>query len=342
MPGKIQLVLPGLFDLPLSELKPEMLVDGLPALNRILRFATPRPNPAFSIDAILRRVLAMETPPGQSASLPLAQSFAPSAQHQPRRLLLFQAVHLRPDLHSAIIVPIQNNQENLHDVNIIINDLRELFNVNCDITDIGAGLFLIALKEFDAPYHYPHILSVLGKAANPYVEQSRRSLGWYKLLNEMQMFLHQHQVNQNREQRGLLPANSLWFWGGGNRPDKFDQRIVWYCDDSVLNRFAANLDLRIARLDNLTKLVSTTEAAVIDLRLLEQLKTGAAKQLAPLLLDIENRLLQPLLRMIERDRTSLCLRAGFESDLELGAGAMLKFWRRPRNLASWTGQERAS
>lgn len=178
---------------------------------------------------------------------------------------------------------------------------------------------------------------MLGKAANPYVEQSRQSLGWYKLLNEMQMFLHQHQVNQNREQRGLLPANSLWFWGGGNRPDKFDQGIVWYCDDPVLNRFAANLGLRIARLDDLTKLVSTTEAAVIDLRLLEQLKTGAAKKLAPLLLDIENRLLQPLLRAIERDRANLCLRAGFESDLELGAGAMLKFWRRPRNLASWAG-----
>jgi len=341
MPGKIQLVLPGLFDLPLSEFKPEMLADGLPALNRILRFANPRPNPAFSIDAILRRVLAMETP-GQSASLPLAQSCALPAQHQPRRLLLFQAVHLRPDLHSAIIVPIQNNQENLHDVNIIINDLRDLFNVDCDIIDVATGLFLIALKEFDAPHHYPHILSVLGKAANPYVEQSRQNLGWYKLLNEMQMFLHQHQVNRDREQRGLLPANSLWFWGGGMRPDKFDKGIVWYCEDSVLNRFAANLGLRTLPFDDLTKLVSSAEAAVIDLRLLEQLKTGAAKKLEPLLLDIENRLLQPLLRTIERDRKSLFLQAGFESDFELGAGAALKFWRRPRNLASWSGQERVS
>ena len=52
--------------------------------------------------------------------------------------------------------------------------------------------------------HYPHILSVLGKTANPFIEQSRQILPWYKLLNEIQMFMHQHEVNQQRMQRGAV------------------------------------------------------------------------------------------------------------------------------------------
>lgn len=37
-------------------------------------------------------------------------------------------------------------------------------------------------------------------------------------LNEIQMLLHAHPVNQEREARGALPVNSLWLWGGGARP----------------------------------------------------------------------------------------------------------------------------
>lgn len=334
MSGKIQLVLPGLFDLPLSELAPGLIADELPALNRILRLASPRPNPAFSVDAILRRALALDE---SALGLPLAQAFAPPTQAQLSRLLLFQAVHLRPDLHSAIVVPIQHSREDLNDIDNIINDLKNIFKVDCDITAIDKGLFLMDLKAFDAPPHYPHILSVLGKIANPYIEQSRQHLGWYKLLNEMQMFLHQHEVNQDRERRGLLPINSLWFWGGGERPEIINNSLAWYCDDSVLNRFAASMDLTIERLDNLLNLHPSDDAVVIDLRLLEFLKTGTTNELDQLLLDVDNRLLQPLLRVVERDRKNLCLRAGYEFDLELAPGAKLKFWRRPRTLATCWG-----
>lgn len=38
------------------------------------------------------------------------------------------------------------------------------------------------------------------------------------LLNELQMLLHDHPVNQRREARGQLPVNSLWLWGGGVLP----------------------------------------------------------------------------------------------------------------------------
>lgn len=39
--------------------------------------------------------------------------------------------------------------------------------------------------------------------------------GWKRLLSEIQMLLHAHPVNAAREERNVLPINSLWLWGGG-------------------------------------------------------------------------------------------------------------------------------
>ena len=41
---------------------------------------------------------------------------------------------------------------------------------------------------------------------------------WAQLLNEVQMLLHAHPVNQAREARGEAVVNSLWLWGVGRAP----------------------------------------------------------------------------------------------------------------------------
>jgi hypothetical protein len=41
---------------------------------------------------------------------------------------------------------------------------------------------------------------------------------WTARLNELQMLMHNHPVNQARAARGQVPVNSLWLWGGGEAP----------------------------------------------------------------------------------------------------------------------------
>ena len=334
MPTTVQLVLPGLFDFPLGELTPGLLDNKLPHLNRLLRLATPRPNRAYTIDEMLKAVMGLEGPAG----LPLAQAFGQSEIHKPEHLLLSQAVHLQAGLHSAVIVPIPNYTENLKDINIIINDLNELFKVDYNITAIADGLFLVQLHACSAPTHFPHILSVLGKTANPYIEQSRQFLHWYQLLNEIQMFMHQHEINVERIRRGLLPINSLWCWGAGGLPPAFDATPGWYCDDPVLNQFARSLELKPESCSGVAEIDIATDSVVIDLRLLELLKTGMAKDLDPLLLEIDSDLLQPLMRAVEKHRCRLTLLAGYDVNFELGPGARFKFWRPHRTLSHWAGE----
>ena len=79
------------------------------------------------------------------------------------------------------------------------------------------------------------------------------------------------------------------------------------------------------------------DMVLIDLRLIEFLKTGIAAELDQLLLDIDRRLLKPLLDIAANDRSHLILRAGFELDFEFKPTARMKFWRPHRNLSSWVG-----
>jgi hypothetical protein len=329
MPGQIDILLPGLFHLPRHELDAGR---ALPALNRILRLASPRPNGAFSIDAALRRVLGLDDE--TRAGLPLAQAWT-GDDTTAARLQLVQPVHLRADLHRALLEPIPESDENLSDTLNIINDLSDLFKVDFDISAIAGGLHLMRLHALDAPTCYPHLLSALGKAANPFMEQSRENLPWYRLINEMQMFLHQHPINARRVERGSLPINSLWCWGGGDRPPRLRRRPAWFCDDVPLNRFAASLGLAPGSLDELRDAEPAEDIVVVELRLLEMLKSGAADSLDAALEDIEQRVLQPALRAAGAGRRTLWLRAAWQQDYRLAPAASLKFWRRPRSLADW-------
>jgi 2,3-bisphosphoglycerate-independent phosphoglycerate mutase len=39
-----------------------------------------------------------------------------------------------------------------------------------------------------------------------------------KLMSDSQLFLKEHPVNKRREEKGLVPANSIWLWGQGKKP----------------------------------------------------------------------------------------------------------------------------
>ena len=51
------------------------------------------------------------------------------------------------------------------------------------------------------------------------------AMKWRVLLNEIQMLLTNHPVNQQREARSLPMINSVWAWGGGRASRRFPFRV---------------------------------------------------------------------------------------------------------------------
>ena len=63
---------------------------------------------------------------------------------------------------------------------------------------------------------------------------------WHGVLNEVQMLLHAHPVNEARESRRLPPINSLWFWGSGCSTDaKPEPGFDAVCADDTLPEMLA-------------------------------------------------------------------------------------------------------
>lgn len=64
------------------------------------------------------------------------------------------------------------------------------------------------------------INQVINQDISPYMPTGSGALAWANWLNELQMLLFNHPVNQAREARGELPVNSLWCYGLSASPNK--------------------------------------------------------------------------------------------------------------------------
>ena len=71
----------------------------------------------------------------------------------------------------------------------------------------------------NTPIVHTHVLSeVTIKNINKFLPFGAENMLWRGIFNEIQMLLHEHPLNQAREERGELAVNSIWFWGGGIMP----------------------------------------------------------------------------------------------------------------------------
>lgn len=56
---------------------------------------------------------------------------------------------------------------------------------------------------------------VIGRPIRQFLPEGEDARLWQRTMNEVQVLLHNHPLNQAREAAGRRPANSLWFWGAG-------------------------------------------------------------------------------------------------------------------------------
>lgn len=328
MRESVELIIPGLFKLPLYEFDKTFLERDLASLNCILRYAIRVENKQFELDSLLKQSLGLS----EGQGLPLAQAFVEKSISIDGDYLLCKAIHLKLDMRNAIVLPLDNSQDTENDISIIINDLNELFNPECNIKSISDKYWLMHLKQCKVPDIYPHYLSVIGRKANQYMQQSKQILPWYQLINEMQMFMHAHEVNQGRLLKGLLPINSLWCWGGGPLPEPRTKNIHWYTNDELLRRFADKLGILNSDIEHIADDHDGHHKVCIELSILETLKSVRDDNLKLLLSHLEQQLFKPLVRLVKSRRSILRLRAGYEFDFALTPISLYQFWRKTKNL----------
>lgn len=71
--------------------------------------------------------------------------------------------------------------------------------------------------------HFPQM--AVGKNIHPWMPEGTSAQKWRAILNELQMVLFEHPVNQARESAGELAINSVWLSGGGFMPQASSSQL---------------------------------------------------------------------------------------------------------------------
>ena len=90
---------------------------------------------------------------------------------------------------------------------------------------------------------------VMGQSVHPHLPQGDNQREWHGRLNELQMLLHNHEVNTQRAEAGKMPVNSVWFWGEGEMP--LSGSAPWdhvYSDNAVVRALAKFCDVECSPL----------------------------------------------------------------------------------------------
>ncbi|MCL6263211.1 hypothetical protein [Craterilacuibacter sp. RT1T] len=85
------------------------------------------------------------------------------------------------------------------------------------------------------------LADAIGEDVNRLLPSGEKGLIWCRLLNELQMLLYAHPVNDAREARGEPALNSLWLWGeGDDQKPAFCDIDLLFSDDALMQAMASH------------------------------------------------------------------------------------------------------
>jgi hypothetical protein len=129
-------------------------------------------------------------------------------------------VYLHPDRHCLRLFDAPHLAIELAEAAAVVQGLNQLYRAEgWQFSAPTAERWYLQLTDLPKISTYS-LSEVKGDDLRHWLPKGQECLFWQQRWNEIQMFLHQHPVNDQRQARGLKPINSLWFWGAGRLPDK--------------------------------------------------------------------------------------------------------------------------
>lgn len=131
-------------------------------------------------------------------------------------------VHLRYHQAQLILADSGGFELTLADAQTLADEL------NRQLPDLGrfhvatAGRWYLHLADHSLAQGFgtPALSLVAGRRIEQLLPETAPARRLRSLLNEAQMLLHAHPINQRREDAGAMMINSLWLWGAGTRPER--------------------------------------------------------------------------------------------------------------------------
>lgn len=130
--------------------------------------------------------------------------------------LIAEPTHLRADRDRLLIAESELLQLNENEAYSTIQLINQHFAGDIYIWYIREDLWLLGCNiDVGDLVSYP-IIDIVGENADEYLPTGKSRLKLHALMNEIQMLLHECELNKLRTQEGLIPLNSLWLWDKPN------------------------------------------------------------------------------------------------------------------------------
>jgi hypothetical protein len=296
-----------------------------PALARLISRARRVTSPPCGLDRLLRQ--SLDYP---AESLPWAESLRRQRQigQRPGCLLRFRLIHLRADISNALAQPLPLDAR---ETSRLINDLNDEFKADSSWLECTPGDGLLWLTAVEPPVALPHVRDILGQPLAAWAELQRSHRDWFRLHNEMQMFLHLHPVNRRREQQGRPLINGLWCWGQG-ACRMADPVVEGFSEDEEIHALLACCSGSVRGLDELGVASGSARRLVVWSGWLDGLQQAGGVSPGAALAEFDERVMRPLLA----SRQPVRLLTGDGVDLYYRPADRFRFWRR---RADWSSLE---
>ena len=158
-------------------------------------------------------MLPAALPAGELGEQPLAAGALTVSHAEQASWARADPVHLRVMRDHALLLPGAALSLSPAEADALREALNRHFAARLALHDAG-GQRWIARLEGELESHEISPLEAQGREIEIGAQGARAAA----LLNEAQMLLHAHPVNEAREARGEPQLNSLWLWGGGRAP----------------------------------------------------------------------------------------------------------------------------
>jgi hypothetical protein len=219
---------------------------------------------------------------------------------------------------------------NPYERNEIENCIRAvLMEEGIDMQSDHPERWCIALND-PLQFEFTPLDEALGMSVADALPGHPEALFWRRILNEIQVALHNCPVNMRRRQRGRQEINSVWFWGGGFIPEASPHDLIdtVYSDHPVTRGLAIINDCRLKKQGKAGRHGFSRDgrSVLIDWTPISRYATEELEQL-------EN-LARQLVSLVDQDRIELTLYDGSGSGRLYNRKARRRFWKRSVPLSS--------
>ncbi len=334
----LTLFIPGLCG-PKARFSNEYLPD-VPALNRLLSRGSLGAPVNQSFHFTLARLFGCAPPSGQDVPVAAVTHQLDAAGVGQGIWMRADPVYLRADMRSVILLDAQSVRLDTRDALALAAEVKPLLESQGYQLEVPCPERWYLRLQVMPQISTTELEQVMGRDIASALPAGPDSASWRRLLNEIQMLLHQSAVNTDRETRALAPINSLWFWGCGPTPTPVPQRWTAIHGTDLFLRGLAEVggSVCLPVPSGANECLANAEREDRVLVVMENCRRAAAGQEVEVwsaaVRELEQRWFKPLAGALQKGalRSLSLITDGLE--LEVRQLSLLCLWRRQRTLAS--------